>query len=166
MFCNVYIIFYKRLFLGDLLYFIVTPHWMCTNVQRPLLFPHRFCSAKGPPGCPGRELNPGLNKWQADALTIELRLTPLCNALPQVSYASPLIIYSTVQCQTFQHRQFFFKGTPNKQNVNCSVNRLNRRRGCCPCLGFRRNQSHGPCPWPIRRHGRRVSACSEPLSAS
>jgi len=49
---------------------------MCTNVRGRSVFPHRFCSAKGPPECPGWELNPGPTKWQAGALTIELRLTP------------------------------------------------------------------------------------------
>ena len=39
-------------------------------------FPHRFCSAKGPPGCPGQKSNQGPTEWQAGALTIELRLTP------------------------------------------------------------------------------------------
>jgi len=27
------------------------------------VFSHRFCSAKGPPGCSGRESNPGPTKW-------------------------------------------------------------------------------------------------------
>jgi len=49
------------------------------------IFPHRVCSAKGPPGCPGRELNPGPTEWQAGGLTIKLRLTP------SLSYTSPII---------------------------------------------------------------------------
>ena len=82
-------LFFWRLFLGDLQYFFVTPHWMCTNLRRPLRFPHRFCSAKGPPGCPGRGSNPGPTEWQAGALTIELHLTPLSYTSPQLSYTLP-----------------------------------------------------------------------------
>ena len=50
------------------------------------VFPHRFCSAKGPPGCPGRVTNLGSTEWQAGALTIELRLTliELCLTLVEL----------------------------------------------------------------------------------
>jgi len=46
------------------------------------VFPHCFCSAKGPPGCPGRESNPGPTERQAGVLTIELRLTPVPRLTP------------------------------------------------------------------------------------
>jgi len=69
------LLLFLRLFLGDLQYFIVTPHWLCINLRRPIRLPHRFCSAKGPPGCPGRGSNPRPTEWQAGLLTIELRLT-------------------------------------------------------------------------------------------
>jgi len=52
------------------------------------VFPHRFCLAKGPPRCPGRESNPGPTKWQASMLTIELSLTPIELCLTPLSYAS------------------------------------------------------------------------------
>jgi len=41
------------------------------------VFPNSFCSAKGPPGCPGWDSNPGPTEWQAWALTIEPRLTQM-----------------------------------------------------------------------------------------
>jgi len=49
---------------------------MCTNIQRPLRFSSSLRLSKGTPRVPGRESNPGTTKWQAGALTIELRLTP------------------------------------------------------------------------------------------
>jgi len=47
------------LFLGDLQYFIVTPHWMCklcTNIWRPLHFSSSLFLSKGTP----RVLRPGI----------------------------------------------------------------------------------------------------------
>jgi len=39
--------FYFRLFLEDLQYFIVTPHWMCTYVRRPLCFSSSLLLSEG-----------------------------------------------------------------------------------------------------------------------
>jgi len=60
------------------------------------VFPHRFCSAKGPLGCPGRELNPGPTEWQAGALTIEIHLTPIELHLTSIElHLSPIELHLT-----------------------------------------------------------------------
>jgi len=41
--------FFRYNFLGDLQYFIMTPHWMCTNVRRPLRFSSSLLRRKGTP---------------------------------------------------------------------------------------------------------------------
>jgi len=44
--------FFQGLFLEDLQYFIVTPHWMCTNIRRPLCFPSSLLLSEGTPRVP------------------------------------------------------------------------------------------------------------------
>jgi len=77
--------FYLRLFLGDLHYFIVTSHWMCTNVQRPLRSSSSLLLSKGTPRVPRPEIEPRTyrmagrcaNQWATPHPSIELCLTPI-----------------------------------------------------------------------------------------
>jgi len=79
------IFFFRDYFRGIYTYSILFWHRTGCALMRGgrSIFPHCFCSAKEPSGCPGPESNPGPTERQAGALTIELRLTP------PLSYASP-----------------------------------------------------------------------------
>jgi len=70
------VVFFTDIFGGDLQYFLVTPHWMCTNIRGPLCFSSSLLLSEGTPTVPWPETNPGPTNWQAGVLTIELCLTP------------------------------------------------------------------------------------------
>jgi len=51
-------LFFLTLFLGDFHYFIVTPHWMCTNVRRSLRFSSSLLLSEGTPRVPKPGIEP------------------------------------------------------------------------------------------------------------
>jgi len=52
------ILFYRYFLRGDLQYFLVTPHWMCTNVWRPLRFSSSLLLSEGTPRVPRPGIEP------------------------------------------------------------------------------------------------------------
>jgi len=50
--------FFLGIFWGDLLYFVVTLHWMCTNLRRPVRFSSLLLLSEGIPRAPGPEIEP------------------------------------------------------------------------------------------------------------
>jgi len=73
------------LFFGDLQYFIVKPHWMCTNVHRLLRFSSSLLLSEGTPTVPRLGIEPRI--YQMAGRHANLWATPH----PILSYASPQI---------------------------------------------------------------------------
>jgi len=83
---------------GGLNLCFVTSHWMCTTRRRPLRFPHRMCSAKGPPEC------------QAEKRTLDLpngRQTrlPLSYASSQIYHPRVYLSFRIVVIRAFARRE-------------------------------------------------------------
>ena len=75
----------RKYCLGELQYFIVTPHWMWTDVRRPLCFSSSLLFKEGTTRVPAS--NPGNTKLQAGAPTIDPSLSPIDLRLTPLSYS-------------------------------------------------------------------------------
>jgi len=136
--------FFFETFLGGLRYFIVTPHWMWTNVRRPLRFSSLLLLSEGTPRVPrqgiksrtikmaGRRANhwatPPHHPLSYASPLIELRLTTT------LSYASPGILLSILSLIILLYNFHRFLGITNESEIPATISPLRiDQRNFSPC---------------------------------